>query len=124
MRTWYSGAALAVALMGSVAFTKPWNAPIEGRVMDLVGSAVQSAHVRVVDEVTGATATALTELNGRFWVPNLIADHTYTIDVKCIGFIPWHAEGVHPTASGAALAPVTMEPIPSLSHATVRVAAR
>jgi carboxypeptidase family protein len=123
MRTWYAGAALAVALMGAVAFTKPENAPIEGRVMDLVGDAVQRAHVRVVDETTGATATTLTELNGRFWIPNLDARHTYAIDVRCIGFVPWHVNGVHPTTAGAAVGAVTMEPIPPL-HATMSVAQR
>jgi hypothetical protein len=124
MRTWYSGAALAVALMGAVAFARPENAPIEGRVMDVVGDAVQSAHVRVVDELTGETAATLTEFNGRFWVPNLDASHTYTIDVRCIGFVPWHTAGVHPTSAGAAIGAVTMEPIPPLSHSTVRVAIR
>ncbi len=124
MRTWYAGAALAVALMGAVAFTKPENAPIEGRVMDLVGDAVQSAHVIIVDEMTGVTATTLTQLNGRFWIPNLDASHTYAINVKCIGFVPWHASGVHPTSSGAAVADVTMEPIKLVSHGPERIAIR
>ncbi len=92
--------------------------------MDLIGDAVQSAHVIVVDEMTGVQATTLTELNGRFWIPNLDASHTYAIDVKCIGFVPWHATGVHPTAAGAAVANVTMEPIKPLSRRTVRVAER
>lgn len=124
MRTWFAGATLAVALIGAVALTTPENAPIEGRVMDLVGDAVQSAHVTVVDEMTGARATTLTQLNGRFWIPNLDAAHTYAIDVKCIGFVPWHATGVHPTTTGAAVADVAMEPIPRLTHPTVRVAVR
>ena len=151
MRTWYSGAALAVALMGAVAFTngsrklglseaKPCptdqsssalrcidvprsgTAPIEGRVMDLVGDVIQYAHVRITDETTGASIETLSTLNGRFLVANLEADHTYAVDVRCIGYIPWHAAGVRPTTAGAALDNVAMEPIKPLSM--LRVAAR
>jgi len=126
MRTWYSGAALAVALMGAVAFTngsrRNDTAPIEGRVMDLVGDAIQSAHVRITDETTGASIETLSAMNGRFWIPNLEPTHTYAVDVRCIGYAPWHGSGIIPTSTGAALADVTMEPIKPLS--TLRVAAR
>jgi len=126
MRTWYSGAALAVALMGAVAFTNGprtnETAPIEGRVMDLVGDAIQRAHVRITDETTGASTETLSEMNGRFWIPNLDPTHTYAVDVRCIGYIPWHGAGIHPTTTGAALDNVAMEPIKPLS--TLRVAVR
>jgi len=50
MRMWHSGAALAVALMGAVAFTNASRtnetAPIEGRVMDLQGLIIQRARHR------------------------------------------------------------------------------
>jgi Carboxypeptidase regulatory-like domain len=130
MRMWHSGAALAVALLGAVAFTNGAHtnptdtAPIQGRVMDLAGLALQQAHVRVTDETTGASTETLTEMNGRFWIPNLAPAHTYAVDVRCIGFVPWHAAGIHPTSTGAALADVAMEAIPALQHATERVAQR
>jgi hypothetical protein len=126
MRTWYRGAALAAALMGAVAFTNASRttdaAPIEGRVMDLVGDAIQYAHVRVTDEMTGASAETLTLLNGRFLMPNLAPDHTYAVDIRCIGYVPWHTSGIHPTSAGAALNDVAMEPIRPLTQ--VRMAAR
>jgi hypothetical protein len=126
MRTWYAGAALAVALMGAVAFTNGSRtndtAPIEGRVMDLVGDAIQRAHVRITDETTGASTETLSQMNGRFWIPNLEPTHTYSVDVRCIGYIPWHASGIRPTTTGAALDVVAMEPIKPLS--TLRVAQR
>jgi hypothetical protein len=125
MRTWYSGAVLAAALMGAVAFTNGSRtgetAPIEGRVMGLGGDAIQLAHVRVTDELTGASAETLTLMNGRFIMPNLAPNHTYAVDVRCIGYVPWHSAGVRPTTAGAALDVVTMEPIPPLS---MRVAFR
>jgi len=127
MRTWYKSAALGLALMGAVAFTNDSrtneNAPIEGRVMDLEGLVIQYAHVRVTDETTGASTETLTTLNGRFVIPNLEPAHTYAVDVRCIGFVPFHASGIHPTSAGAALADVSMETIPPLSS-TLRVAAR
>jgi hypothetical protein len=126
MRTWYSGAALAVALLGAVAFTNGSRstdpAPIEGRVIDLAGDVIQHAHVRITDEMTGASIETFSTLNGRFLVANLAPDHTYAVDVRCIGYIPWHTSGVHPTTAGAALDNVAMEPIKPLS--TLRVAAR
>jgi hypothetical protein len=126
MRTWHSGAALAVALMGAVAFTngspKPDTAPIEGRVMAIDGDAIQLAHVRITDEATGVSIETLSMMNGRFVIANLAADHTYAIDVRCIGYVPWHTSGIHPTTAGAALDNVAMEPIKHLS--TLRVAAR
>ncbi len=117
MRTWYAGATLAVALMGAVAFTNgsrvngPETAPIEGRVMDLEGLVIQQAHVRVTDETTGATVETLSMMNGRFIIANLAPSHTYAVDVRCIGFVPFHAVGIHPTTAGAALADVEMQPI-------------
>ena len=128
MRTWYKGAALAAALMGAVAFTNGsranshTTAPIEGRVLDLVGLAVQRAHVRVTDEVTGASIETLTTMNGHFLISNLEPTHTYAVDVRCIGYVPWHGSGIYPTSTGAALADVAMEPIKPVS--TLRVAAR
>ena len=126
MRTWYSSAALAVALMGAVAFTNGSRvhdtAPIEGRVMDLVGDAVEYAHVRITDEMTGASVETLSATNGRFLIPNLEPNHTYAVDVRCIGYIPWHSSGVTPTTTGAAISGVAMEPIKALS--TLRVAQR
>lgn len=131
MRTWYSGAALAVALLGAVAFTngsrtndsrRNDTAPIEGRVMDLVGDAIQQAHVRITDEMTGVSTETLSEMNGRFAIANLEPTHTYAVDVRCIGYIPWHTSGIHPTSAGAALEDVAMEPIKPLS--TWRVATR
>jgi len=129
MRTWYSGAALAVALLGAVAFTNGSRvsngydtAPIEGRVMDLEGLVVQHAHVRITDELTGASTETLTMTNGRFIIQNLDPAHTYAVDVRSIGFVPYHASGIHPTTAGAALADVNMEPIPPVS--TFRMAAR
>jgi hypothetical protein len=66
MRKWYSGAALAVALLGAVAFTNASRtnetAPIEGRVMDLQGLIIQRAHVRVTDETTGASTETLSQM--------------------------------------------------------------
>ena len=127
MRTWYAGAALGVALMGAVAFTNgsrmsgPETAPIEGRVMDLEGLVIQHAHVRVTDETTGASSETLTMMNGRFFISNLEPTHTYAVDVRCIGFVPYHAAGIHPTTTGAAMADVAMEPI---KIQTLRVAAR
>ena len=127
MRKWYSGAALAVALMGAVAFTNASRtnetAPIEGRVMDLQGLIIQRAHVRVTDETTGASTETLSQMNGRFVISNLEPSHTYAVDVRAIGFVPYHASGIHPTLAGAALADVSMEPIPPLSS-TLRVAER
>jgi hypothetical protein len=126
MQTWYRGAALAAALIGAVAFTNASRvsetAPIEGRVLDLGGDVLQYAHVRVTDEMTGATAETLTMLNGRFKMPNLVPNHTYAVDVRCIGYIPWHASGIRPTSTGAALSVVTMEPIRRLRE--LRVAMR
>lgn len=128
MRTWYAGAALGVALMGAVAFTNgsrvngPETAPIEGRVMDLEGLVIQHAHVRVTDETTGASMETLTLMNGRFVIANLEPTHTYAVDVRCIGFVPYHTGGIHPTTTGAALTDVEMEPIKPLS--TLRVAVR
>jgi len=69
----------------------------------------------VTDETTGASTETLTELNGRFLIANLEPSHTYAVDVRCIGFVPYHAAGIHPTSTGAALADVSMEPIPPLS---------
>jgi hypothetical protein len=128
MRMWHAGATLAVALMGAVAFTNGSRtseaAPIEGRVLDVVaGLVIQRAHVRVTDETTGASTETLTTMNGRFVIPNLVPEHTYAVDVRCIGFVPYHASGIHPTSAGAALSDVSMEPIPPLSS-TLRVAAR
>jgi Carboxypeptidase regulatory-like domain len=127
MRMWYSGAALAVALMGAVAFTNGSRstdtAPIEGRVLDLEGLVIQHAHVRITDETTGASMETLTTMNGRFVIANLEASHTYAVDVRCIGFVPYHASGIRPTSTGAALSDVAMEPIPPLSPA-LRVAVR
>lgn len=128
MRTWYAGATLAVALMGAVAFTNgarangTETAPIEGRVMDLEGLVIQHAHVRVTDETTGASTETLSTMNGRFTIANLEPAHTYAVDVRCIGFVPYHVSGIHPTTAGAALADVEMEPIKPLS--TLRVAIR
>ena len=126
MRTWHTGAALAVALLGAVAFTNGSRtndtAPIEGRVMDLVGDAVQHAHVRITDEATGASIETMSQLNGRFLIPNLEPTHTYAVDVRCIGYIPFHTSGVHPTTAGAALDNVSLEPIKPLN--TLRVATR
>jgi Carboxypeptidase regulatory-like domain len=122
MRTWYSGAALAVALIGAVAFTNgPSTAPIEGRVTDLEGLVIQSAHVRVTDETTGASAVTLTEMNGHFAIRNLEPTHTYAIDVLAIGYVPFHTAGVHPTSAGAALGDVTMEPIAPVTSTRVAV---
>ena len=121
MRTWYAGATLAVALIGAVAFTNtsrangPETAPIEGRVMDLEGLVIQQAHVRVTDETTGASIETLSMMNGRFLVANLAPSHTYAVDVRCIGFVPYHVSGIHPTTAGAALTDVAMEPIKPLS---------
>lgn len=127
MRTWYAGATLAVALIGAVAFTNdshtntPDNAPIEGRVTDVQGDALQHAHVRITDEATGASIETLSLMNGRFLIANLASTHSYAVDVRCIGYVPFHASGVHPTTAGAALDNVAMEPIKPLT--TFRVAA-
>lgn len=126
MRTWYAGATLAVALIGAVAFTNGSRtndtAPIEGRVMAIDGDAIQLAHVRITDEATGASIETLSMMNGRFVIANLAADHSYAVDVRCIGYVPFHAAGVHPTTAGAALDNVAMEPIKPLQ--TLRVAQR
>jgi hypothetical protein len=109
--------------MGAVAFTNgPETAPIEGRVLDLEGLVIQQAHVRVTDETTGASLETLTTMNGRFAIANLAPSHTYAVDVRCIGFAPYHVAGIHPTTSGAALADVEMVPIKPLQP--VRVAVR
>jgi len=79
--------------------------------------------VRVTDETTGASTETLSQMNGRFVISNLEPSHTYAVDVRAIGFVPYHASGIHPTSAGAALADVSMEPIPPLSS-TLRVAAR
>ena len=120
MRTWYAGATLAVALIGAVAFTNDSRtngvetAPIEGRVMDLEGLVIQQAHVRVTDETTGASTETLSAMNGRFVIGNLAPSHTYAVDVRCIGFVPYHVSGIHPTTTGAAMSDVAMEPIKPL----------
>jgi hypothetical protein len=111
--------------MGAVAFTNGSRtndtAPIEGRVMDVQGDAIQRAHVRITDEATGASIETLSLMNGRFVIANLAPDHTYAVDVRCIGYVPFHASGVHPTTAGAALDYIGMEPIKPLQ---VRVAER
>jgi Carboxypeptidase regulatory-like domain len=130
MRTWHAGATLAVALMGAVAFTngsrttRPETAPIEGRVTDVQGGALQRAHVRITDEATGASTETLSLMNGRFLIANLASDHTYAIDVRCIGYVPFHTSGIHPTTAGAAIDNVAMEPIKPLTTMRVAVAVR
>ncbi len=117
-------ALLPAALVASVGFTNrvpsTEPAPIAGRVMDLVGDAVQFAHVRITDQMTGAVLTTLTSLNGNFVIENLSRDHHYSVDVRCIGYVPRTLTDVQPTADGAAIADVMMEPIPR--RATPRIA--
>ena len=96
-------------------------AGIAGRVRDSQGLAVPGALVRVVNETTGVTVEALTDVQGAYRAPSL-APGRYRLDVRLDGFEPAVRRVALDAASGPSSFDVVL--VPSRLSSAVVVTAR
>jgi hypothetical protein len=114
---------LSVAIaMGSLAAPLAVHAQsIGGEVTDRHGAPLPAAHVDVVDRATGDEHSIVADGNGYYVVRGLNADHTYSVSVRCIGFLPRTVPSVLPSASGALTADISLDRV---GRGSVRTAMR
>jgi Carboxypeptidase regulatory-like domain len=122
-RTGHVATAVAAALLltsgvARVAGAQKAGGSIGGEIMDRHGKPLVSAHIDLLDSVTGTESSVLTDANGNYVVNGLAVDHDYAMTVRCIGFLPQRRRSVAPTAKGSLTEDVTLDPI-SDSHRTV-----
>jgi hypothetical protein len=100
----------------SVAWGQVTSGGISGIVKDATGAVVANANITVVNEVTGATATAATNGTGEFQVQNLLPD-SYDLTVAAKGFQPYTLRGVMVDLNKTSSVPVRL----SVGSATATV---
>jgi hypothetical protein len=122
-RTWHVATAVAAALLLTSGAARAARAQgtagtIGGEIMDRHGKPLVSAHVDLLDTMTGNEVSALTDANGNYVVSGLPVDHYYAMTVRCIGFLPQRRRAVTPSMAGSLTDDVTLDPI-SDAHRTV-----
>ncbi|MEE9208233.1 MAG: carboxypeptidase-like regulatory domain-containing protein, partial [Gemmatimonadota bacterium] len=106
-KTWFRTATfITVGLLTSFAFAPLVQAQVvtsevRGTVIDQDGQPVVSAQVSVTDTRTGVKRTAITNDNGRYFVPQLQPGGPFTVRVEIIGYGPQGRTGVGLTLSQA-----------------------
>lgn len=109
--TWLAGAfvlATALFLPAAVATAQTGGVPLTGTVIDPSGLGVPGVAVTVVNAVTGASTTAVSERSGRYRLPDLPAGK-YRVTVVHPGFAPYLREivlPVDPLTIGLRLLPI------------------
>jgi hypothetical protein len=101
---------------GSVAWSQVTSGDISGIVKDATGAVVANASVTVMNEVTGATATATTNGTGEFHILNLLPD-SYDLTVVAKGFQSYTLRGVSVDLNKTSTVPVRL----SVGSATTTV---
>lgn len=81
---------------------------IVGQVTDWRGTALSAAHVNVIDRATGQRTTALTDEDGHYILAGLATDHHFTLEVRCIGFVPRTEPNVRAVAPAAGAPPAAL----------------
>jgi hypothetical protein len=88
----FKQAAMVLLCMGTMAAGAEGQsatlAAVRGSVADESGSAVEGARVQLRDAASGRTVTAVSDTDGRFFMPNLTPGRAYEISVEAVGFLP------------------------------------
>jgi hypothetical protein len=111
-------AAMATLVLTPMAFGQSYLSTINGTVTDPSGAVVVGAQVRVVDDNTHFTSSAVTNHDGLYSVPFLTPD-TYDVTVDARGFAQAEQTGVVLVASG--VKQVNIKLAPAGTSATVTV---